>query len=510
MTSGEPLLLEAIGLSKRFGAVPAVTGVNLTVNRGEVVGLVGQNGAGKSTLLKLLSGVIAPDTGQILIHGRRVRMRSVADANRQGIGMVFQEQSLLPNLTVAENVFLGHSSKAVRGGVYRWKRLYSEAELQLAKVGEHISPSAVVADLPFAERQSVELARVLALEESVQRPMLILLDEPTSILSGREIDRLFLQIDRLKSRAGIVFVSHRLDEVTTIANRFYVLRDGVNIAERRRDEVDENELFRLMVGNVRASDYYAKRTHDAEASTAVRLRVEDLCHVSDFDSINLKVSSGSILGIAGVVGSGRETLCRALFGAEPFRSGRIFLDGKAVNLSSPARAVQLGVGYVPAERRTEGIVVGRSVTENILLPPSRVASRAGVFFRRRNAARTAKHLVQRLHIKAPSVIASIDKLSGGNQQKCVLAKWLILPDLRVLILDHPTRGLDVQAKADVYVLIRQAASSGVAIVLLSDTLEELLGLSDEIVTMRDGRITGEFYDISASPPSPEDLIRLMV
>lgn len=503
-------VVEVAGLTKRFPGVTALDDVSLELREREVIGLIGQNGSGKSTLLKILAGVQQADAGEIRLGGRPARLGSVARANRHGIGIVFQEQSLVPALTVAENVFLGKPHPATRGGVMRWRRLREAAQRQLDKVGSPVSPSARVEDLTFAQRQMVELAKALALEEMTDQPLVVVLDEPTSVLSGAEIDALFAQIRRLKERSSVVFVSHRLEEVLAVSDRVYVLSDGRCVAERETAQVDTAELYRLMVGEDRAEDYYlADRRAGGRDGRPVRLRVDGLTVRGQCADVSFELGAGEVLGLAGVIGSGREAVCRALAGAEPIDVGTVELDGHPLPLRSPAAAVDAGVGYIPAERKVEGMLAGRTIHENVVAAAGRGLRRGPFLDRRREAARVDE-LIGQLRVKTPSTSVRIDALSGGNQQKVVLAKWLASKRLRLLVLDHPTRGLDLGAKADVYALIRDLTATGVSVVLISDTLEETLGLSDHLLVLRDGEVTGRFADVAASPPSEERLIELMV
>jgi len=501
--------LQARGLTKRFPGVAALDDVTVELRDREVLGLIGQNGSGKSTLLKILAGIQRPDAGELVLRGQPLHLDGIADANRHGIGIVFQEQSLVPNLTVAENLFMGRRTAAGRGGLFRRRLLERDAARQLAKIDSPVAPGAAVEALSFAERQMVELAKVLTLEEQTDAPLVVLLDEPTSVLGGEEVAALFAQIRRLRERSSVVFVSHRLDEVLAVSDRVYVLADGRLVAECQAATADTDQLYRHMVGEERAEDEFLATARHPAASGDVRLRAErvsvrDRCH-----DVSFQVRAGEVLGLAGVVGSGREAVARALFGAEPIAGGSVEIDGRPAVFRGPAAAVAAGVGYVPAERRVEGMVAGRSVHDNAILVADRDLGHGPLIDRRTERAGVAE-IMRRLRVKAPSTAVRIDALSGGNQQKVVLAKWLLSPRLRVLVLDHPTRGLDLRAKADVYELIRALTGDGIAIVLLSDTLEELIGLSDEILVLRDGHVTGRFTDVPAAPPSQPDLVRLMV
>ncbi|MEO6712733.1 MAG: sugar ABC transporter ATP-binding protein, partial [Mycobacteriales bacterium] len=451
MSAGQPSdgrVLELKGLSKSFPGVVALDDVDLHVCPGEVVGLIGENGAGKSTVLKILAGLYQPDKGTIVLRGKPARFRNVAAATRAGIGMVFQEQSLVPNITVAENVLLGNEGQSVRGGVYRWRDLNERAATHLAKVSCTASPSAVTESLSFAERQMVEIAKVLSIEERTSEPPVILLDEPTSVLEQTEIDLLFTQIRRLREYASIVYVSHRMDEVLAVSDRVYVMRDGKVVAERVAADVDIAELHHLMVGRHLSTGYYKEDEQQAPAEK-VRLKVTGLSIPGRFSDVSFSVRAGEVLGIAGVQHSGRESVCRTLFGAEPRHTGSIEIDGQRTALGSPVAAVNAGVGYVPSERRIEGVVLGLGVGRNISMAhPDQVA--IGPFVDPRREMGLAKDWIAKLRIKTPGPRFPVGNLSGGNQQKVALAKWLISDRLRLLVLDHPTRGLDVGAKSDVY------------------------------------------------------------
>ena len=501
-------LLAVEHLTKRFRGATALEDVSLELRSGEVVGLIGQNGSGKSTLLKCLVGIHQPDGGRLVFRGEPTRIRGVADAGARGVGIVFQEQSLLPNLSVAENIMLGKPSASTRGGFYRWGRLRREAERHLAKIESTIAPGALVSDLSFGQRQMVELAKVLALEELVDGELVILFDEPTSVLSAPEIQQLFRQVQRLRSRACVVFVSHRLDEVLEVSDRVCVLQDGRCVAERMAAGTHPKDLYHLMVGSERAEDYYLQSERAEATSDSPLLEVERLGSHGRFSDVSFELARGQVLGLAGVVGSGREALCRALFGAVPITSGTVTLEGRRLRLRSPGDAVRAGLGFVPSERDTEGIVRGRSVHENMVLAYDRQLA-SGPLLSRSAERRAVEDWMTQLRVKAPGPDTRIEQLSGGNAQKVALGKWLLGRDLRVLVLDHPTRGLDLGAKGDLYGIIRRLAGEGLAILLMSDTLEETLGLSDEVIVMRDGEVSGRF-DTHHDPPSSQQLVELMV
>jgi ribose transport system ATP-binding protein len=503
------VVLEVKNLRKEFRGVVALDNISFEVRRHEVVGLIGENGAGKSTLLKILSGVYQPDKGSILREGKTVKFRTAGDSGDAGIGMVHQEQSLVASITVAENIYLGNEGDSVRGGIFHWRDLRRRAQQQLDKIKSPISPSAKVESLTFAERQMVELAKALCVEDRASSEPVIVLDEPTSVLEGVELETLFEQIDRLRAFASVVFVSHRLDEVLRVSDRVYVFKDGKQVAVRDRSELDTDELHRLMVGRESTAQFYHEEDQLPVEDNAVLLEVTNLRKDKAFKDVNFSLRAGEVVGISGVLGSGREELSRVLFGAEPFDQGSIMLDGRKVHLRSPAEAVSVGIGYIPAERRIEGIAQGLSVQDNIFLADSQTVSK-GPFLNHRQAAEMADSWVSKLRIKTPDRHADVANLSGGNQQKVVLAKWLSSPRLRILILDHPTRGLDVGAKEDVYRFIRELCAEGIGVILLADTLEETIALSHTILVMRDGQIREKFDAQPGSKPKPVDLVEGMV
>jgi ribose transport system ATP-binding protein len=504
----EPVL-EVKNLRKEFRGVVALDDIDFEIRKHEVVGLIGENGAGKSTLLKILSGVYQPDGGSILRNGKQVRFRTAAESSEAGIGMVHQEQSLVTAVSVAENIFLGNEGRSVRGGIFRWGDLRKRAQEQLDKIKSPISPKAKVESLTFAERQMVELAKALSVEERAASEPVIVLDEPTSVLEGDELETLFEQIDRLRTFASVVFVSHRLDEVLRVSDRVYVFKDGKQVAVRERSELDTDELHRLMVGRESTAEFYHEESQLPVDGNPVLLEATGLRKDKAFRDVSFTLRAGEVLGITGVLGSGREELSRVLFGAEPFDGGKIALNGKPIPLRSPAEAVAAGIGYIPAERRIEGVAQGLSVQENIFLADPGTVSK-GPFLDAGRAASEAEQWITKLRIKTPDRHTDVANLSGGNQQKVVLAKWLSSPRLRVLILDHPTRGLDVGAKEDVYRFIRELCAQGIGVVLLADTLEETIALSHTILVMRDGEIRNRFDAPRGNKPKPVDLVEGMV
>ena len=497
------------GVDKRFPGVHALRSVSLEVRPHEVVGLVGENGAGKSTLMRILAGVYRPDAGEILLGGRPVVLRGATDAARHGIGMVFQEQSLLTNLSVGENIWLGNEGRFARAGLVRWGRLHEAARRQLAKVGlGDLDPRLRAADLDFATRQMVELAKALTLEEQAgDGHLVVLLDEPTSVLERADIAVLFERVRALRARASFVFVSHRLDEVLELSDRVYVMKDGAVVAELPAAGADAPALHRLMVGRGLQAEYY-REPLQRPCRDEVVLEAAGLGLRGAYRDVSFALRAGEILGIAGVIGSGREELSRTLAGFAPHDAGRLLVRGREAVLATPADAVDRGIGYVPRERRTEGLVLFLPVAANVTLASLDGLRRFGLIDAGAER-RLARGWVERLRIRTPGIDTLCLTLSGGNQQKVVLAKWLNARS-RILILDHPTRGLDVGAKEEVYELVRAVTAEGMGVILTSDTLEETIGLSHAVLVMRDGAVT---HRADASPgrkPEQVELIGHMV
>lgn len=500
-------MLQAVALQKSFGSVQALKGVDVEIRPGEVVGLVGENGAGKSTLMRILAGVQQPSGGELRRDGQALHLADPRQANARGIAMVFQEQSLLLNLSVAENIFLGQEQGFIRLGLIGWRRLNAAARRQLEKVGLDIDPAIRAQDLSFAARQMVELAKALALEDRVEGDLVILLDEPTSVLEQAEIDLLFARIRALKSRASFVFVSHRLDEVLAISDRIYVMKDGGVVAEMPAAEADGPTLHRIMVGREVHAEYY-RESEQRPPQDEIVLQAKGLCCEGKYRDIDLTLRRGEVLGIAGVIGSGREELVRSFFGFVQPTAGTLEVGGTPVRFGSPADAVGHGIGFIPSERRVEGLVMMLSVAANMTLARLEVAEGPMGLSRARERA-LAQDWTQRLAIRAAGPDAPCLSLSGGNQQKVVLAKWLTAQS-RILILDHPTRGIDVGAKEEVFRLIRTLCAEGLSVILIADTLEETIGLSHTVLAMRDGAITARLSAEPGRKPAQVDLIGHMV
>ena len=505
----EPVLALS-NASKSFPGVRALDQVSLNVQRNEVVGLIGENGAGKSTLLKVLTGIYQLDEGTLSLNGRQITFRNSRDAFNNGLAMVFQEQSVIPTLTVAENIFLGRESEFLRCGLINKRAMNNAAKIELSKVHLDVAPTTKCAALGFAARQMVEIAKALSLDGRIDGDIVMLLDEPTSVLERKEVELLFDIIAQLKQRASIMFISHRLDEVLDVSDRVYVLRDGAVVHATDAASATVEQLHEHMVGRQLDHQYYREyRQREIKASqSAPLLQVESLSLAGEFKNISFDLAPGEILGVAGVVGSGREALARCLAGLQPASSGQVTIEGLVINHASARMAVASGIGFVPSERKTEGLVAGLGVAENMTLASGSLFTHYGfIRFAAENAE--AQKWIDRLRIRTPSTRTALRSLSGGNQQKVVLAKWQLVGS-KVLILDHPTRGIDVGAKEDVYELIRDMVEQDVAIVLLGDTLEEVIGLSNRIIVLRDGEISARFDAPAGGKPQQVELIAGMV
>jgi ribose transport system ATP-binding protein len=492
---------------KTFPGVRALKAVDFEVRRGEIVGLVGENGAGKSTLMKVLYGAHQLDGGQMRVDGRPVRLSNPRAAMERGIGMVFQEQSLITNLRVMENIFLGFEHQFIRWGVVDWKRMAEAARHQLAKVHLDVDPYETTAHLSFAQRQMVELAKVLTLEERVEGDLVILLDEPTSVLAKDEVAILFRLVRELTSRASFIFVSHRIDEVIDLSDRIYVMKDGevVDVVDSAAAQVEA--IQHKMVGREIDRRYYREHKQEPYRADAPLVAAEGLSRAGHFANVSFTLHRGEVLTLVGTEGSGTESVMRTIFGLERPDAGRLTVKGQPVRDFSPAAGVARGIGYVPRERKVEGIVGGMSVVENITLSQLGAYSSGGVIASSREHA-TAREWVQRLSIKAPSVDALCVNLSGGNQQKVVLSKWRS-GGSDIILLDHPTRGLDIGAKEDVYDMIRAMCANECGVILVADTLEEAIGLSHTILVMKDGTVAERFDCAPGDKPSLYDLVHHM-
>jgi len=499
-------MLEFRKVEKTFPGVRALKGIDFKVAKGEVVGLVGENGAGKSTLMKVIYGAYQHDGGEVLVNDRATKFANPREAMLQGIGMVFQEQSLIPSLSVMENIFLGFEQQFVKWGVIRWRRMAEAAKRQLAKVHLDVDPYTTTSQLSFAQRQMVELAKVLTLEERVHGDLVILLDEPTSVLSKEEVQLLFKLVRELRSRAAFIFVSHRLDEVIDISDRIYVLKDGEVVDVVQGEGAQAEKIQHRMVGREISKEYY-REEKQRPYQDDVLVEARGMSLKGKYDDISLKLRRGEVLSLVGVEGAGGEEIMRTIFGLERPDRGELKIKGNTVRQFSPANGGRCGVGYIPRERKIEGIVAGMTVFENMTLSQMGKYSAGGVM--KRGAERkTAKEWVDRFEIKTPSVDANAGKLSGGNQQKVVISKWRS-GGSDIILLDHPTRGVDVGAKENIYEVVREMSADGCGILLMADTLEEAIGLSHTVAVIKDGRIQQWFDCKPGAKPTLFDLVHYM-
>ncbi|MBW4420589.1 MAG: sugar ABC transporter ATP-binding protein [Myxacorys californica WJT36-NPBG1] len=473
-------VLEMRGITKRFNGVPALQNVNLTIYPGEVHALMGENGAGKSTLMKILAGAYIADEGEIWINGQPLNITDPGTARRAGINLIYQELNVAPNLTVAENMFMG--SELRQGQLLDREGMRREAARVLQSLGASFAPDDVVSSLSIAEQQQVEIARALK-----DNSRILVMDEPTAALSDRETERLFEVIHKLRSDGiAIIYISHRMEEVYALANRVSVLRDGQYIGSLDRHEISPERLVQMMVGRP-MQDFYEHQRQTAPGEVVLEVR-----NISDGRKVqptNLVLRAGEIVGLAGLVGAGRTELSRLIFGADPKVSGEVFLNGQKLNIRSPGDAIAVGIGYVPEDRKDQGLFLEMSSGKNIILNMLKQDAKAGVI-NWGSVGKIAKNAVQDLNIRLANLEIRAMDLSGGNQQKLLLARWLAIKP-RVLLLDEPTRGVDIGAKSEIYRIISDLAKQGVAVLMVSSELPEVVGLSDRVLVMREGQLVGE-------------------
>ena len=487
------------GISKRFPGVVALNNVSLEVAAGEIVALVGENGAGKSTLMKILGGIHQPDEGTIKINGEAVTIHNVNDSMRLGIGFIHQELNVFPNLDVAANVFLGR--EPVTGGFLRLidrTKIEAETATLLKRLGVDISPRTQLSELSIAQQQMVEIAKALSLNTR-----LLIMDEPTSSLTLAETTRLLEVVKDLRAQGvSVIYISHRLGEVTEIADRVVVLRDGANAGTLQRDEITHDRMVTLMVGRD------LQHVHEPKETSLYPnyFIVENLRTKRYADkAVSFSVGKGEVLGVSGLIGAGRSEVAQALFGVEPALGGRILLDGGELQIKSSQDAIKHGICLIPEDRRHLGLVMDWTIQDNTTLATLTNYAKAGLIdFAAEN--KVAVEMSQKLRVKAPNVATKVSQLSGGNQQKVVLAKWL-LQKLKVIIFDEPTRGIDIGAKSEIYDLINQLAADGAAVIVISSDLEEILRISDRVAVMHEGKLTGI---LPRAECSEEAIMRLAV
>jgi len=471
-------LLEMRDITKRFPGVVALEGVDFELEKGEVHVLLGENGAGKSTLIKMLAGAYRPDEGEISLDGEPVLISSATEAQEHGISTIYQEFNLVPQLSVAENIFLGRQPR--RFGIVDRRKMRDEARKLLERMKVRVDSDALVSTLGVAQRQMVEIAKALSLNARI-----MIMDEPTASLSGQEVERLFEIVRGLKAEeVAMIFISHHLEEVAEIGDRVTVLRDG-KVVDQVAASTEPSELVRMMVGRSVEAQFPRRRPEVGE----VLLEVKNLSREGVLEDVSFSLRAGEVVGVAGIVGAGRTELARAIFGADPVDSGEVWVEGRRIEPGDPREAKRRGMGFVTEDRQGQGIVPPLSVAENLGLASLERYTSIGIVDRRGQREQAGK-MIENLNIRTPGPEQEIRYLSGGNQQKVVIGKWL-LADSKVLIMDEPTRGIDVGAKVEIYELMNELTENGAGILMISSDLPEVLGMSDRILVMSGGRITGE-------------------
>ncbi|MDP6446582.1 MAG: sugar ABC transporter ATP-binding protein [Pirellulaceae bacterium] len=489
-------LLEMTDVVKSFPGVRALDGVGLSLHAGEVLALLGENGAGKSTLIKVLGGALSPDAGIIKIRGRQVRISSPQNAQQQGIGIIYQEFNLAPALSARENIFLGQEPS--RWGWLPAREEHRQAQRLFERLGVSIDPETRCGRLNVAQQQIVEIAKALALNAKI-----LVMDEPSAALSPREVDSLLRIVDELRSQGlGIIYISHRLDEIFRIADRVTVLRDGGHVGTRPLEELTRESMIEMMVGRTLGNEH----PKHAAVLGEVRLEVRNLRRAGAVNDVSFTARSGEILAITGLVGAGRTETVRLVFGADRRDSGEILIDGRAVRIRNPRQAIRSGICLLTEDRKSQGLVLSMTVQENFGLPNSREFAPLG-FINAQKESRAFSSFVDQLSIRTSGRRQLAGQLSGGNQQKVVMAKWL-QANAEIVIFDEPTRGIDVGAKYEVYLLMNQLAAAGKAVIMISSELPEVLGMADRILVMRGGRVSGEIADVAAA--TQEQIMSLAV
>ncbi|WP_309083414.1 sugar ABC transporter ATP-binding protein [Chelativorans sp.] len=474
---GGASLLTLSGVSKSFPGVRALSGVSLSLYPGEVTALVGENGAGKSTLVKILTGIYQPDEGEIRIGGAPVKLPTAHAAFEQGITAIHQETVLFDHLTVAENIFLGHAPRTWLGTI-DWRTMRDNAREVLETMGAGIDPDALLSDLGIANKHLVAIARAMSIDARI-----VIMDEPTAALSAKEIEELFLLIEFLKSqKKAILFISHKFDEIFRIADRYTVFRDGQMVGEGLLAGTTQNQLVRMMVGRA-VDQIFPERQPKIGAPL---LAVSGLSHPTEFDDISFELRQGEILGFYGLVGAGRSEVMQAIAGMTRVSRGTITLGRREIAPKSAADAIDAGIVYVPEERGRQGVVIGLPIFQNVSLPSLKRTSKSGVL-RLAEEFRLARTYTERLDLRASSLSQDVGTLSGGNQQKVVIAKWLAT-EPKVIILDEPTKGIDIASKAAVHGFMAELVAEGLSVIMVSSELPEILGMSDRVVVMREGRM----------------------
>ncbi|MDQ0877641.1 ribose transport system ATP-binding protein [Paenibacillus sp. V4I3] len=481
-------LLEMKGISKSFPGVKVLEQVDFTLHRGEVHALMGENGAGKSTLMKILGGIYTKDSGSITVNGNVYDIASPSMAQNLGIVIIHQELNMVPHLTVMENIFLGREFTYGKSKLINWRRMRQESHRYLSQLGLNIDPGTLVNELSVGQQQMVEIAKALSMKAEI-----LVLDEPTAALTDREIEALFLVIASLKEKGvGMIYISHRMEEIFRICDQVTVMRDGHYIGTEYIANTTMDHLVKMMVGREIKDRFPKVKVTLGEE----KLTVNGLTQKGKLHDISLSVRAGEIVGIAGLMGAGRTELAKALFGVTSIDRGTISINGKPVSIKKPIDAIHAGIGLITEDRKDEGLLLPLSVNDNLALPNLKILSSFG-FMNRSKERELSDSMIKKLLIKTPNSEQKVGSLSGGNQQKVVIGKWLAT-NPQVLILDEPTRGVDIGAKKEIYDLMNELVSQGVAILMISSELPEVLGMSDRILVMHEGKISGEFTQEDAS------------
>ncbi len=473
-------LLTMKNIKKSFSGVAALKNAELELNKGEVVALMGENGAGKSTLMKILTGIYSKDEGTVTFEGKEVEYKSVSESEEAGIAIVHQELNMMNDLTVAQNLFIGKERK--KGIFIDDAKMAEDAKELFKKLNVDINPNVKIGSLTVGKQQMVEIAKAISTNAKV-----IVFDEPTAALTDSEIEELFKVINDLRDKGtGIIYISHRMDEINVISDKVIVMRDGEYVGTLVTKECTKDDIIKMMVG--RTVFMEPKTKSDVSADAEVVLRCENLNRGKHVKNVSFELRKGEILGFSGLMGAGRTEVARLIFGADPMDSGKIFIHGKEVSIKSTKDAVNAGIGYLSEDRKRYGLLVDKSVEENTCLSSLEKFTK-GLFIDGSKSKTVSEKYVQELRTKTPSVTQIIKKLSGGNQQKVVIAKWLV-KDSEILIFDEPTRGIDVGAKSEIYDLMERLVKEGKSIIMISSELPEVLRMSDRVVVMCEGRITG--------------------
>ncbi len=475
-------LLEMNNISKHFPGVQALDGVSFKLKKGQVFAIVGENGAGKSTLIKILSGSYINDTGEIIFEGKKTSIRNPFDAMQLGINTIYQETSLVPEITVAENIFLGR--QPMRGGKLRWKQMYDDAKQILSDLSINLNPRSIVSNLSAAQQQLIEIAKAFSREAKI-----IIMDEPTSAITVEDTENLFNIIRGIvKKGTSVIYISHRLKEIFQIAEMVTILRDGKTVATMKVSDTDESDIVKYMVGRD-IGDIFGEKSYSS--SDEVVLEANNLTRRGVFSNISFSLRKGEILGFSGLVGAGRSEIVRAIFGLDKLDSGEITIAGRKVNIKNSTDGINKGMAFVSEDRRIESIIQGFTVRENItILLLKEIVSRIGLISTKKESAIAAKY-VEEFSIKTPSIEQLVMNLSGGNQQKVALAKCLST-NPKVLILDEPTKGIDVGAKKEIHTLIKELAKSGMGVIIVSSELPEIIGMCHRVLVIREGKLIKQF------------------